>query len=327
MENNGLAPQLTYEQQRAAAQSEILRLLSDDDHAERRRRESEQQNLEILTEFFTEPLANGAIKQVRGAHIPRFNEYLQRAYQKVQEFDSRLGMDCFADSVYRSPQTTGIIQFYSGQRKDAFESLLLEYRTGLNEIAGKLASDTIDFQLPRELLTVPAYASQVGDAAGFRECFNACFRMVFNSLTDLDVSQHQVRMAMNTSCNTGVVDDEEYLKVFTNPKFAEMTDRTCKVVTFTGTDLGVLGRTAQSIKEKRPDAQIYSMVSFLSDGALMLKTPMVWHTGILLHANDKHVVIHDPAEKVGHPEKQMTKSEFLRRWGAAFNRAHLIIAA
>lgn len=328
MEHSGLTSQLSYEQQRAFRQSELL---FDDDRAEKRRQATEYEkkhyNQMILREFFSRPMDENAIKRVQGNHLPVFNEHLQGIYQRLQEFDPQLGADCFASPPYRSLKTKEVMAGYSFREKDELHGILRTYRRGLREVANEIASKTSRFTIGRGQLAIPSYYAQQNGQEGMRECFNACFRMVFNDLTDLDITQDEVRVAMNMTGNVGVVDDQEYLKVFTDPGFRELSSHACKVVNFLGADLGVIDKTVRAIRAKQPGAKVYSIASMLSETGTRDSDHLIWHTGVLLYADEERVVLHDPKESGGRRGRNLGKDEFLRRWGMAFNSVYLVIAA
>lgn len=327
MEQVTPASQLSYDQERAIRQSELL--FDDDRRAQRLaviEREKRQRNLQILKDLFIQPAGEGAIKRVQGMHLAPFNDHLQRMYEKVQAFDPQLGMDCFAGMYYQSPQTKAVVESHSPREKAEFRDITRTHRQGLRTVVNDLVAETSHFTLERGLLAIPSYESQTGGDIGTRECFNACFRMVFNSLTDLDTTQDEVRIALNSSVGIGPIDDEEYLKVFADPRFQEMSGRKCRVVSLIGTDLGVLDKTVRAVKQRQPDANVYSIVSLLSEGVLAGDLNTVWHTGVLLYADDDHVIMHDPNERIGRRGRNFPKKDFLQRWGSTFNRAHLVIA-
>lgn len=328
MENSGPASQPTYEQQRAFRQSELL---FDDDAAERRREvieyEKKERNQRILREFFSKPMDQEAIKYARGPHLPLFNEHLRDIHQQLKEFDPQLGTDCFAALPYRSQQTKEVLAQYSYREKDELRTLLRRHRSGLRGVVDEVTSKTAHLTLQRGQLDIPSYQFQQNGDEGIRECFNACFRMVFNDLTDLDVTQSEVRWAMNTSGNVGVTDAQEYLKVFADPGFRELSGHACKVVNFLGADLSTIDRTVQAVRTKQPDAKVYSIVSLLSETGTRETDNLIWHTGVLLYADNDRVVLHDPKEYGGSRGRNLIKDDFLYRWGMTFNNAYLVIAA
>ncbi len=185
---------------------------------------------------------------------------------------------------------------------------------------------TAQQHLHPDMLDVPPFLRATDDwqyhGAG-QACASACLRMVFRAITDYPLSQTALGDALVAKYRTPIVHDEILVKLLQTPTFCHLSGKSVATGEYIGTDFERLQTIVSTIKQQRPDAQVFCLVN-LSSRAAGRRT---WHTSILLAADPEKVVYHDPSNVHGGAYETEEKLSFTKRWAQTYNRARLIIAA
>ena len=196
---------------------------------------------------------------------------------------------------------------------------------------GKLAADTVIpalrvQTLPNKLLADPPFAWQ-GQSIGAADtrlnpantCTNACMRMIFGGIAGWVPDEKIIAQEIYSRYNSTSVPDATYLTFLQTPQFFEHYGKRVSRLDFTGADFAWLGKLIG--KFARPGVQAFCMINLGSE-----ITKDLWHSNILLSADEESVVCHDPLRLAPSPGRRLPHATFAVRWAYALNRGSLVIA-
>lgn len=262
-------------------------------------------------------------------YAPVISELLRDYDARLKQIHPRLSANSLAGRAYHDTATTRLWDSLTRKEKQGQERINYDFNGDMDGLAQKMSDEQGSHQLSAGLLDRPVYERQSYDA-GARLCFQACFRMVTDTVSDRFFGEDQVERALKHnghSNSNGIVDDDTYLNMLCSSSFAEHCQDRITVNSFIGIDLATIGKVAQGIKAQRADRRVFGIVSLLSE-TVEYTGGRVWHTGVLLEADEGTVTYHDPSgeEGVGRANRCIDKDIFLRRWAHTFNRCHLVTA-
>lgn len=251
----------------------------------------------------------------------------------LQAIDPNLSGDSLNNRFYQDGETKRYIyNELSTEQDDALQGLIEAYANAVDYLAEWTTYGQADQTIELGVLDRPDYERQTADGSGDKACFNACFRMVANSICNLDIKQSSVITALGINGHYGgTAPDEIYLQAFLDTRFQEVADKKIAVISGTGMSLDKINSITRGLKQKNPSRQIYCIVSLASETAGRTGgdnggSGLVWHSSVLLGVDNENAIIHDPSSKrVGEPDRKVNRSEFLKRWGQRFSRCHLVV--
>lgn len=261
-----------------------------------------------------------------GPYHGDFKDILTSVDQQLARINSATGLSLTSESLvpqsYQSReakrQNNALSTFRDGHRA------LAEIIWARRRLIRDLVDDKIDMsdqRIPEGLLVEPRYLRMGSD---HQACFNACFRMVCGDITGQTLSEHEVSDAIEKVHGISLVADGEYMKILESDAVGEISGYSVRSVEFFGADLDYVTRLASIVKNKRPDAKVYSVVSLATE---LEGNFDIWHTNVLLSADNDYVYCHDPSSaNRGAPNRPIKKEAFVRRWATAYNRGHLVFA-
>ncbi|HET8709540.1 MAG TPA: hypothetical protein VFL85_04665 [Candidatus Saccharimonadales bacterium] len=290
--------------------------------------EVRHQQEDFLTELFSYP-AEIPIRELLGRQYPRISATLAEVHDRLKEIHPDLPMDSLNSMYYQEVATTSFRSaILSRPQRDELDRLQSDYAKTVWSLAGELNAAQQGQTIAEGVLDTPAYEQQSHEQGG-QACFNACFRMVVNSVSDMDLREVTVADALKNSGYQHVAHDEVFLRALLDDRFAAIAHKDLTVRSGIGMELASIDTIARKVKGQNPDRGVYCITSLASEtagkGHDYRDTGLVWHTAMLLAAGESKVMIHDPSCKVGAPFRTLDREDFLRRWGATFNRCQLVI--
>jgi hypothetical protein len=255
-----------------------------------------------------------------------FKEIMTFTAGRLEETDPSLTPEYLMPYHYRSPEANAKVN-----RDPDLQDEIGVIRNERHRLFVKLAKETalprLETQtIPNGTLAVPPYSSQDEHAPGemvgiSKGCTGACFRMMLAGITGWAPSQHTLNYQLKSQFGTEVVEDVVYDKLFQTEAFGEMCRRDILTLDIMGADFELIRKLAAKVTAQRPQADVFCMVNLSS----LSLDKNVWHSNLLLEADDEKVVTHDPLRRKGAFYEQPYE-EFARRWAVAYNRAKLVIA-
>lgn len=265
-------------------------------------------------------------RYLKGPFNQHFSKICQDIDGFIREVNPKLTPEFIMPFGYRSRE----VQQMEGELKPEERIALGDLQRERDARIRRLASDVIapvvmDQVIPKGVLDEPAYRWQGQhwrDYSSGRACANACFRMTLNGIAGFDVQEHIVARGMIRHRGNAVVPDSEYRKIFATDVFKETTNK--RVISFelAGADLKAIGSIAMRIKQRNEDAKVFSTLILGSDRA----SKDTWHHNVLLAADARGVICHDPAAADKLPARILRREDFIKRWSIAHNRAQIFIS-
>ena len=282
-------------------------------------------------EFFKHALLEGETverpsKLIRGPLYDDFMKILQDVDARIKEVDPEFTAEHIVPQSYQSREARIAVHQLETEQKRALYKIAASKIASLQRFAvGEKGSILREQTISSGSLDVPHYAQQRedwdhGDSA--RGCANACFRMVFGSITGWAPSQAAVSESLADHYGSSIVDDSVYAGMYQTEVFHEICDKDVVTIELIGADFKTIDTLASRLKQKRPDGEVYCTINLASRTA----GADVWHTCVLLEAGGGTVTYHDPSNQNGGAYRQSSDSDFLRRWAVSYNRAVLTIA-
>lgn len=274
---------------------------------------------------------------VKGAFHQDFEAVFTNAVKEFKTFFPHLPQELLFSlpylNSYLGPEGQDILRLYDnlppGQRrkiKDIRESK----ERAIRDISSEKVLPTIEGQiLEAGHLDATPFQSQTGERQ--KSCTVASIRMLFEGITGNELQERTIMGARNRFIKSlGVIKDpdlhdEEYLELFQTPAFKEHYGIDVRSIALSGVDLSDISRVVQKIKAKDDKYKVFCMISLATDHPLVIGDG-IWHSAILLSAEEESVTIHDPSTVTGQPNRKLNKAEFVPRWGETFLRGHLVIA-
>lgn len=266
-------------------------------------------------------------KLMRGPHASHFVDIMQRSEERIKGIDPSFTPEHTMPFGYQSQEVRSQLFGVDREIRCQLEAAANMRREEIHELVGtELQQAFSEQEIPVGLLDIPYYTQQSEDWIGsdaIRGCSNACFRMVFGAISGWLPSQTAVSENLMERYGTAVVDDSTYSSLYQTEIFSEICDKSVATYELIGADLAVIEKITTKLKKKRPSAEVYCTVNLASETA----GEAVWHTCVLLSAENGVVVHHDPSNYNGGAYKSIPLEQFVSRWALAYNRAVLTIAA
>lgn len=277
--------------------------------------------VDLLRSMSAEAAGMSPLEPRVGRHYPAIRSVLARYSQRAKAIHPDLTPNCFAESIYKDESTKMQIKMLERVDRHKLAMLYYDYSAKISDLAVKVAGTQMQQQIVPGLLDVPVYEKQT---SAF-QCFNACFRMIANTVSDNEFDEGQVKQVMDESgYEDGIADDERYLNMLSSTAFGWHSAESVQVKSFIGIDLATIGKITGAIKAQREGRRVFGVLSLASettgnyDGS-------IWHNGMLLSADEATVTYHDPAPRSRGCANRITqKQHFLKRWAETFNRCHLV---
>lgn len=296
----------------------------------------DESNTELFTELFgaAEPTFP---RQVRGPFYSQISGILSEVGAELQVLDPNLLPESLHEHNYQDEKTQAHLRDVLRNEKGLdFEKIQGSYADNIDRFAELSASAQQHQTIDVGVLDVPVYEGQTMDIFGARACFNACFRMVVNSISDLDLRQSSVIRALGRNGHgNGIAPDETFLQALLDKRFQEIVHKNISVVSGMGMDLASIDTISKKLKQQRPDRLVYCVISLASEtagrtnGFEKEKTSgMIWHASILTAIDNDEATVHDPSSsvrRIGMPNRKLNRNTLLKRWGQGFGRCHLIV--
>ncbi|MGB4759082.1 MAG: papain-like cysteine protease family protein [Candidatus Saccharimonadales bacterium] len=272
-----------------------------------------------------------AVRHIDGPHYIAISRVLSKVARDLQDIHPDLTPEHLVPQSYQSAQALDDLSW-----RGRFNGYLVAISKIRNQ--KKAALTTLGIDLGRQVakrsdtivhdLSDTPYFRQ-GDAAvrsidkPQKACFNACFRMVFAGITGVSLDEGAVDRAIYSQYQSSITADDQYLKVFGTETFNKLYNGGVQTLTVTGADLSTIQKIAAAYKRRDPNKRVFSIVSLSSEAG----PSTVWHTNVLVGADETTVTTHDPsASEWGKTYKNIGKEHFYKRWALALNRAHIIVS-
>lgn len=278
-----------------------------------------------LERMFHEASRMDGTRQLQGPYYKEIVGILETAGELLGYVRNDLGAEQMMPTDYQSAASRNTVFALDQQKKKDIMTLRNMRREELEAMGRRQSIDDKSTQIPDGVLDTPPFIGM--SAKDGQSCFRTCFRMVYNELTGTRPSNVDVGRAILTTHESLLIHDTEYLNVFLSPSFKKLQPGLdVQVATITGADLDTIRQISEGIKQRKPEAKVYCIINLRT---LLHDIKDVWHTNVLLSADDESVTVHDPSRKNGlsGSKLKLTKDEFYERWAVGFNRAHLVIAA
>lgn len=259
------------------------------------------------------------------------NDLFAKCTVLLDAIDPELPRDILSAWAYKSTKTQTLSVELGKHRPDkqaAVLKLAAAKRAAIDHITDRRMAELYPQSIDTGLLDAPAYAQQLE----IIDCTNTTFFMVARELLGQHLYQDVFKDGVRKMFGRTVIDDDDYLKMLRSPIIGAVTDLDVQTVSLIGADLSMIAKLTAEIKKRQLGERVYCIVSLQTnpkkpeDGYTLDSWKSVWHSNILLSASDDYVEVHDPAKLQGGPNKQIPKDEFIKRWGQAYFRAHLVIA-
>jgi len=262
-----------------------------------------------------------------GPFHSQFFANLQVIDTAAAKIDPRITPDMLALSQYQQAETRQRALQLSSKANSGLDMLRDQYSQLNRDLARTAITPAMQDQtIPAGILSTPPLCRQ-GDGERHilygRLCFNACFRMVLRDIVQWHPEEAALARAMKEQYGNPVAHGQDYLKIFDTEIFSEISTKKVSVASFIGADFNTIRSLAETVRARRPDAAVYSIVSLLSDSS-----HQILHTNILLGADSEDVYVLDPSTTRPPREhiRDISRDRFIRRWAGAMNGAHVVIA-
>ena len=263
-------------------------------------------------------------RMVKGPYLDDFGGIMAHVGEKLTALDDSLTPEYAMPAGYRSPEVNMRMGRLRPRVVDAISALQDERRQMIDAlVSGRILPAANAQTIPGGVLSEPPYHTQDVDGRSIaQDCVGTCFRMAFEGVTGWAPPQRLLNSQLRWRYGSAKVDDEVLMGVFQTEAFKAMCDKQVATYELMGTDLDQIGRLTTNAKKKWPESDVYCMVY---QSSKTVKDSNIWHSNMLLGAENGVVVTHDPREAYG-PNSEQSYEEFIDRWAVSYNRAHLIIA-
>lgn len=263
----------------------------------------------------------------KGPFGEHFATILEGIDSGLRQLDPEFTPEYLMPYSYQSPTTRDMSGDLEPDERIALRRLKEERDKRINDLATKtIGPHVVDQIIPRGVLDEPAYRYQGQhwkDYESQRACANACFRMVFEGITGFDVYEDILAEQMIKKRGHSIVADSEYRKIFGTEVFNEVSDKHVQSIELMGADIKAIGTIAMRIKQRNADAKVFSVITLGSERA----SKDVWHQCVLLGADARSIICHDPGTLQKRPARLLPREDFVKRWAVAHNRAQIFISA
>jgi hypothetical protein len=196
-------------------------------------------------------------------------------------------------------------------------------RVAIEKLMGTKSPRLMGQEIPSGLLMAPELHHQ---EQGEQDCVATCFHAVFEDIAEEEIDTQTLSRVISSSYDSITMHDEGWLKVLTSKAFAERYNKTIQVVSLMGADLYTIKALATGMSNGLSDPKIHCIVSLLNNSEPAV-THGAWHCDILLSADKRHVTINDPTNFTSDSGSLiLPKTDFLRFWGQAYMRTHIIVS-
>lgn len=287
---------------------------------------------QFFRDAFEEVLADAhEFRTVKGPYYGDFNKILGDATERLRALDPNLPREALIPASYQDPETQRYTRRLGTTARSRIKILASRKQQAITDLTkDKLYGDFSQQAIPPGTFDIPPYARQENSGFTGKTCTMANFRMLFAGITGHDVEHAVVQDSLEELFSSQdkslrLLADEEYLRVFRTSIFKKAFPTEVQAVSFLGTDFKTLAGLATALRARVPDAQIFCMVNVESEYKDALAGS--WHNCILLSADEKDVIVHDPSIDHGQASRAIPKDRFIWRWAQAYLHSHLIIAA
>jgi hypothetical protein len=174
------------------------------------------------------------------------------------------------------------------------------------------------------LLSCPPYAYQGEEidkvtSAAVRSCNAANFRMVFGGITGEKLSEKVLNRVKNLKHGQEVAPMEFYAGILKSEHFKQRYSKKIDMFDTYGASLSDISKVAKVVKAKGGEAYCVAALS----SRIITATG---HRVVILSADDKDVVCHDPAVSGGGEAIKIPRKKFAERWAGGYNRTFLFVS-
>lgn len=271
-------------------------------------------------------------KVIHGPHYDVLNELAKELDGYLKDIHPELKPECFYPDSYRSRAAIALgRQIFSdelGPDDRRYSQVGREYtRTKAKEltrVARSLEGTLTPQELPKGILDEPDYSCMYTS----RSCVATSFLMVMESIGGEPIDNRGLYKAVAAVHDAwdSVIEDEEYLKLLESRAFQDRFNQTVQTVTFTGGDLSLIRKIADGMKRGNPERKVHCVLSLQSDTSYTTIDAGIWHSAVLLDADEHFVRVHEPTVHGEGESRRMPKHYFFERWAQAYMRGHLIIS-
>ena len=264
-------------------------------------------------------------RQRRGPHQDVFTDFMVKLQARLHAIDPLLTPEHLAGANYQSSEARRKVATLTESQTTALTELKERRIVMLGRVADELFPQIGGQLLHPDTVDDPPYyptKHDWGSADASNGCANACFRMIFGGIARETPSQTALSTQLIKKYGTSIVHDEVLTNLLKTPAFKDTYGKQVHTVEYIGADLEHIQKAAQLVKSHRPESRVYCLINLGSAS----EPTFIWHTGVLLAADEQRVVYHDPSGTTGGPYHALSKEHFLTRWAQTYNRAKLVIS-
>lgn len=289
-----------------------------------RRTEYEDQTV-FFRQAFYESLEVPEIRTTFGPHHKDINNILSNCSKLLTSIDPGLPIEVLVPHSYQSYETQQLMrQLKYGDQETHRKIMALRRarRATLDNFAVTQMPLLEVQELAPGVLDKPDFVRQYSTTA----CVGTNFIMVMDAITGSRTNPEAFRRQVSRVHNSEMIRDDDFLKILNTPAFTERFGKTAKAFSFLGADIEMINKIAQDIREKLDVKKVLCVVSLLSETYENPEDPAVWHSSVLLSADNEHVFVHDPSAHHGYPNRKIPKADFYRRWIQAYFRGYIVVS-
>lgn len=270
---------------------------------------------------------------IGGPFAPDFVNILKHHDNRLKQVGPELTPDFLVPPTYQSRDTRSRIALIDPEdhlairriRSDKYRSLVQYAQDSSSEVLANQNLDCLD--------EPPVAHMNEHWSNGSRACFNACFRMVFESVTHKKPSEKIVAELAKVAFGSEIANDYDYLNIFKTQTFKRTFGAQVSYARLLGADFDKIKTVTEKIKNTVPHARLLGVVALSSETT----DPDILHTNVVVSAQGGNINTLDPSGlyksaryhntmPISHdPERQ--KLGFAERWAVALNRTNLIIVS
>lgn len=257
-------------------------------------------------------------RTVNGPLITGLEQILKHCSKLLNAVDPTLPAEALFPETYQGDQVQHRVASLSAQQKRQLIRLTLAKRRAIDNLSNTYL-ERIDSQIvPAQILNQPPYSKQSRE----QECVAATMLMVLKDVSPGPISDFAFYNGLNDGLGSYLADDDFYLNLLESEALSRQINKAVGAISFFGADLNFVARIAQKVRERKPHAGIYCIVGLLSDSSPATWLKGIWHSNVLLAADEDTVLVHDPRRR---PERRLDKRQFFERWMQAYAKGHIIV--
>jgi len=285
-----------------------------------------EEYVNFFRKAFDEALTIEPGRTIHGPLYRDIDDLLGRSHQLLELIYPNASQEVFYPKGYQSVEARAMIGNIWNYRPNAYymiKKLVAARREALADLTDSRMPELTKHKIDSGLLKEPEFLWQYAD----RACVSTSFLMVMEDIYQDSLYYRSFEEGRYLTHKSSIVDDKEYLNVMKTEFFKSRFGKEPQCVSFVGASLETINKFAEGVKKRFLGNNVYCIITLLSDSFPEAMRGGIWHSNVLLSADDEYVTVHDPSLHRGGPNRKIQKEKFLHRWAQAHNRGHLIVAS